>query len=118
LVPKALEDSPKIWIQIWSPGLKNELRHTVNHITSFIYKGANSEAEFVVFMGIKCIDLVRRSTTTHIASLPQGEWGKPTMKSMVICPTSILEFPTASINLQASYVQPSRADTPHRLPHT
>jgi hypothetical protein len=49
-------------------------------ITSFIYKGTKSEAEFVVFMGIKCADLVKRSTTTHIASLPREERGKPTTK--------------------------------------
>jgi hypothetical protein len=31
-------------------------------------------------MGIKCADLVKRSTTTQIASLPRGERGKPTTK--------------------------------------
>jgi hypothetical protein len=53
-------------------------------ITSFIYKGTNCEAELVVFMGIQCANLVKRSTTTQIASLPRGERGKPTTKFMVI----------------------------------
>jgi hypothetical protein len=53
--------------------------------TSFIYNGTNSSAELVIFIGMKCADLVSRSTTTHIASLPQGVRGKPTIKSIVMC---------------------------------
>src|SRR6516225_8229943 len=43
---------------------------------------AISGASAVVLVGEKCAILEKRSTTTRMASLPEGETGRPTMKSM------------------------------------
>jgi hypothetical protein len=57
-----------------------------NLTTSLIYKGTKSEAELLVFMGRKWKNFVSLSITTQIASLPLGERGNPTTKSMVMFP--------------------------------
>ena len=41
--------------------------------------------EYVVFIGKKCADLVRRSTIIQMALQPLGEFSNPTTKSIVMC---------------------------------
>ena len=52
---------------------------------SLMYSLANLSKEKILRMARKCADLVSRSTITQMASWPICVWGKPTMKSMVMC---------------------------------
>jgi hypothetical protein len=48
------------------------------------YTSAKLSNEYFWLVGMKCADLVSRSTTTHIASLLRKVMGRPVIKSMHI----------------------------------
>jgi hypothetical protein len=75
----------KTWIQIelldqilWTWGTPCNFR--MLSICNF----TNLSSPYVIRTGMKCVTLVRRSTITHIESLPLGVLGSPLMKSILI----------------------------------
>jgi hypothetical protein len=81
---RVMQTPPKFGHKPTIPIRSNRFWHAMKP-QHFIYKWTNSSAELDVFIGMKCADLVSQSTTNRIASLPRGVWGKPTVKSVVIC---------------------------------